>query len=219
MSAANWDPLAEQLSAEIVSATIKRQIKNILKSYTGWYDIFSELIQNALDAVDARKHHEEVYNPEIWIEIDLKNNQICVTDNGIGFTEDQFKGFLAPGVSFKMQENRGNKGVGATYLGYGFNYIQIGTKTPSFKFVGSLENGREWVEDITSTKTRPKVQPSEVIHEVFNDIEQGSTFCLKLVGNFIRPKNLTWAAATTAEQWETILRIKTPLGGIYFETD
>ena len=39
----NWDPLEENLTSELVSATIKRQIKNILKSYTGWFDPFSEL--------------------------------------------------------------------------------------------------------------------------------------------------------------------------------
>src|SRR5687768_1766492 len=122
----NWDPLESNLATEIVSATIKRQIKNILKSYTGWYDPFSELIQNALDAVETRKRRtKSEYNPRIWIRIDLQKNQLSVTDNGIGFAEDQFKSFLAPNVSFKKDNTRGNKGVGATYLAYGFNQVQI----------------------------------------------------------------------------------------------
>jgi len=216
MELKNWDPLEEKLSPDLVSSTLKREIKNILKSYTGWFDLFSELIQNALDAVDNRKQKDTKYTPAIWIKIDLKENTISVTDSGIGFSEDQFRSFLAPNVSFKKQEDRGNKGVGATYLGYGFNFLQIGTKTPDFSFVGTIKEGREWVEDESGTKTRPKIQESEVIHEVFNIIDRGSTFSLKLAGDFVRPKNLNWLNANTANQWESILRIKTPLGGIYF---
>ena len=218
MNMENWDPLEGNLSSELVSATIKRQIKNILKSYTGWYDPLCELIQNALDAVEERKKLEATHEGHIWICINLKDNIISVTDNGIGFKFDQFKNFLAPNVSFKSLDNRGNKGVGATYLGYGFNFLQVGTKTPDFSFLGSLKDGREWVEDEGGIKTRPKIiADGAPIHTVFKTIVQGSTFSLKLVGDFIRPKNLNWFSATTAEQWETILRIKTPLGGVYID--
>ena len=138
-----WDPLEENLTSELISTTIKRQIKNILKSYTGWFDPFSELIQNALDALDARKAEDDQFTPKLWIQIDLEKNNLSVTDNGIGFSEDQFKSFLAPNVSFKKQENRGNKGVGASYLAYGFNFLQVGTRTPDYEFIGTLQDGRE----------------------------------------------------------------------------
>ncbi|MDD4053179.1 MAG: hypothetical protein PHR28_14940, partial [candidate division Zixibacteria bacterium] len=35
MTQENWDPLAQIESPELLSATLKRQIKNILESYTG----------------------------------------------------------------------------------------------------------------------------------------------------------------------------------------
>ena len=49
----SWDPL-EISNADIgmFVAIQRRVIRNILKSYTGYYDLFSELIQNALDAVE-----------------------------------------------------------------------------------------------------------------------------------------------------------------------
>ncbi len=48
-----WDPLAlESDEPDLVIAAQKREIRNILKSYTGYYDLFSELLQNALDAVE-----------------------------------------------------------------------------------------------------------------------------------------------------------------------
>lgn len=215
----DWDPLSNQLSPEVLGSTIKRQIKNILKSYTGWYDPLSELIQNALDAIDTRKKLGEIgYTPKIWIKIDMKENLICVTDNGIGFTEQEFQHFLVPNVSYKDGGTRGNKGVGATYIAYGFNFLQIGTKKGDFEFIGTIKDGREWVEDVSHVKNRPVVRTDQkAYHEVFKDLIQGSTFVLKFNGNFIYPKDLTWLGAHTAKQWNAILRIKTPLGGIYFD--
>jgi hypothetical protein len=215
MSIRSWDPIKVGLSSEVVSTTVKRQIKNILKSYTGWYDPICELLQNALDAVDERKRHDKKYVASIWIKIDLQENMICVTDNGIGFSKEEFMTFLAPNVSYKKQGDRGNKGVGATYLAYGFNCIQIGTKTPDFSFVGTMKGGREWVEDDAGIKTRPKIHKSEVIHSAFNSIDRGSSFSLYFTGEFVRPRDLDWVGATNADQWESVLRIRTPLGGIY----
>jgi hypothetical protein len=212
----NWDPLTETLTEEIKIATIKREIKNILKSYTGWYDPFSELIQNSLDALEHRMIKEPKHTPELWIEINLKENRICVTDNGIGFSEDKFHTFLAPFRSFKGNTDRGNKGVGATYLGYGFNFLQAGTKTPEYTFVGNFLNGRDWVDDNSGSVTRPKISKSNPLHDVFKNIDRGTTMCLILSGSNVRPGDLNGFGATNADQWDKILRIKTPLGGIYF---
>jgi len=214
----NWDPLSETaMSEEITSATLKRQIKNIIKSYTGYFDPLSELIQNALDAVDERKRQNKDYTSKIWIEINLKDNYVCVTDNGIGFSREQFTTFLQPNVSFKGGGTRGDKGVGATYLAYGFNYLQIGTRTPQFSYVGDLEGGRQWVEDERNIVTRPRVVKSNPLHKAFDQVDRGSTFCLKFVGDHIRPRDLAWPNARNCEQWEVLLRIKTPLGGIYLD--
>ena len=47
---------------EIITAAQKREIKNILKSYVGMYDSFSELIQNGMDAVDKRANRLQEKN-------------------------------------------------------------------------------------------------------------------------------------------------------------
>ena len=61
----------------------KREIRNILKSYTGYYDLFGELLQNALDAVDKRAEEASAdYTPTIWVSIAIPNETVCVTDNG-----------------------------------------------------------------------------------------------------------------------------------------
>lgn len=217
----NWDPLQkEEIEEEILSVAQKLQIRNILKSYTGWYDLFSELLQNALDAVDLRATSgdcPEDYIPQIWMTLDLKHNCVQITDNGIGMSLDQYKWFLRPNVTFKGGLSRGNKGVGATYLAYGFNYLQVSSKTPGFEYSGLMQNGREWVEDQQSIITRPKLRRVKPEHDAFTQIDRGASFTLKLRGQHIRPKNLSWVGATRADQWAVILRIKTPLGGIFLK--
>jgi hypothetical protein len=214
----NWDPLSIQDNAakDIVTAASKREIRNILKSYVGFFDPFCELIQNALDAVDARKRElkEDKYGRRLWIAIDLKNNRLSVTDNGIGFKQAQFRLCLSPSISFKTAgETRGNKGVGATYLAYGFNYLQMGTKTPDYQALKEIRGGREWVDDDTQTVTRPTVLESKSPPAAFTKIDRGSTFTLAFSGN-VRPRSLDWIGATTAEQWKVLLLIKTPLGQV-----
>ena len=121
-----FDPLKAKYDGneEVVITSLKREITNILNSYVGWYDPFCELIQNALDAVDKRRELKDNYEPQVFITINLAKNMITVTDNGIGFTEAQYIKFLAPNFSFKVGgTSRGHKGVGTTYLAYGFNYI------------------------------------------------------------------------------------------------
>src|SRR5580698_4652355 len=50
-----WDPLARvDEDPGLYAAAQKREIRNILKSYTGYFDLFSEMLQNSLDAVEKR---------------------------------------------------------------------------------------------------------------------------------------------------------------------
>src|SRR6186997_2485224 len=87
-----WDPLASQTDPGMLIAALRREIRNILKSYTGYYDMFSELLQNALDAVENRlQEGEPDYQPGIWIKIDIAAREVAVTDNGCGMNEDQFR--------------------------------------------------------------------------------------------------------------------------------
>ena len=120
----------------------KRSIHSILHSYVGWYDPFAELIQNALDSVEKRAQKEK-FTKKISIIIDEQQNQCTVSDNGVGLDETAFHRFLAPNESFKEKGERGSKGVGATYLAYGFNYIRIDTRTKHFEECGEMELARE----------------------------------------------------------------------------
>lgn len=212
-----FDPLDAKYSGNeaVVILSIQREINNILNSYVGWFDPFCELIQNALDSVEKRMKIENgSYVPRINIVIDIKDNMISVTDNGVGFEEEEYIKFLAPNFSFKNGQTRGHKGVGATYLAYGFNYIQIATKSPDFEAVGVMKNARKWLSD-DAPSGNPKVEPdsSPVVDAVFNDIDRGVSITVKY-DNTTYPKNLSWIGVSKAKEWLDILRVKTGLGAI-----
>lgn len=212
-----WDPLEgpSKTDEALVSAAKKRQIKNILKSYVSNYDPFSELLQNALDAVERRLQDDSSFEPKISVIIDISDNSLEIIDNGCGFEESEFRSFLAPDISFKYDgKTRGNKGVGVTYIAYGFNELVIRTKNSNFAYEGVIRRGREWVEGAEGAVSRPKMEPATSTSEYFDEIDQGSSFKIVFSGKHIRPSNLGWYQAQIAEQWLYLLLVKTPLGTI-----
>lgn len=221
-----FDPL-EFKSSKISDAALgalKREIENILSSYVGWYDPFAELIQNALDAVEARARLEKdagvsTYRPTISIRIDLDGNALSVSDNGIGLDKEKFEQFLAPNFSFKSGKTRGHKGVGATYVAYGFNYMRISTRVPGFEASGRITGARNWLYDGGSSGN-PKIEPdaSAMIDPFFENVDRGVSIAMRFDDN-THPKRLDWIKADNAEKWAKILAVKTGLGSIIADPD
>lgn len=214
---APFDPLAakQAVDTEVAANAIKREIKNILNSYVGWFDPFCELIQNALDAVEAKKEKAgKDYTPKIWITVNIQDNSLIVTDNGIGLTEIQFRQFLAPNFSFKSGKTRGHKGVGATYLAYGFNRINISTKTEDFSANGKMTGARNWLGD-ENPSGNPQVtyDKEEPRDPEFRNLDSGVSIYVEF-DSTTHPKDLKWIGASKATQWAEILITKTGLGAI-----
>lgn len=211
----SFDPLtAKQIAdTEVAANALKKEIDNILSSYVGWYDPFCEIIQNALDSVEEKIDvSDKKYKPQLSILIDIEKNTLIISDNGIGLDKKKFEQFLAPCFSFKSGNTRGHKGVGATYLAYGFNYIQISTKTEDYSTSGKMIGARKWLTDPT-----PSGNP-EIIHDPsgskdakFHEFETGVSVTL-LFDSTTHPRSLRWLKANDAEVWKKILLIKTGLG-------
>ena len=219
-----FDPLTQgEDDHSLILATRRRHLRNLLKSYTEWFDVFAELLQNALDAVEQRAREENAqFEPQIWIKVDIKNQVISVTDNGCGMEISEFKTFLKPDVTFKTDDKmktRGMKGVGATFLAYGFNHFQVSTKTSSEEWSGVIRRGRDWVENRTETTPKFVVPADEPPHEPFEHIENGTSVTIRLEGKGIQPKDLSWDGASDAKQWLALLRIHTPVGAIYIHPE
>lgn len=100
----DWDPLSQgKEDTTLIVAAQRREIHNILKSYTGYYDLFAEMIQNSLDAVERRMREAPTgYQPTIWVTIDIYDSLVSVTDNGVGMSLSQFQQFMKPIFPLKM---------------------------------------------------------------------------------------------------------------------
>ena len=218
----NFDPLSISDAAlpdeSVILKRTKRSIHSILHSYVGWFDPFAELIQNAMDSVDKRAVKDG--NPKrISIVINEKDNQISVSDNGVGLDESAFLKFLAPHESFKEKGERGSKGVGATFLAYGFNYIRIDTKTKHFSASGEMENARNWLHN-DNASSNPEVFPTEepFVDAEFEKFASGVSITLKF-DETTKPSKLSWPGLKNAEVWLVALGVKTALGAVAEGTD
>ena len=218
-----FDPLEFKNTniTEAALAALKREIRNILSSYVGWYDPFCELIQNALDAVEARMELEaasgtlDQYVPRVSIFVDLDANELIVSDNGIGLDKDKFEQFLAPNFSFKSGNTRGHKGVGATYVAYGFNYMRVTTRIPGFEASGRIINAKNWLSE-SGSPANPKIEPdaSPIRDPRFEAFDRGVSISVKFDDN-THPRRLDWIQADSAEKWSRILSIKTGIGAAF----
>lgn len=222
-----FDPLSvesadqTEVLTKVIEESNRRIILNILKSYTGYFDLFSELLQNALDALQTRLRSQEPdYRPTIWVTIDIPSGLVRVVDNGIGMKGEEFLYCLRPNVSFKKQaELRGHKGVGATFLAYGYSFIKLQSKTGGTAMGAILRQGRQWAEDTSDTIPRPRFQGVEFNVPELEREKCGTAVEVLLNGSAgERPRHLGWIGAQTAEQWLNVLRIKSPLGGVYLTT-
>ena len=214
------DPSSEDSQKLIIDAN-RRIISNILKSYTGYYDVFSELIQNALDATEAQSRTTSShYVPRIWIDIDIGNATVRVTDNGTGLPVSQFRYFLKPNVSFKKpKEYRGQKGVGATFLAYGFSLLRVHSRHDGQTIAAILRQGRQWAQDTSDSIPRPVFEVEPFAIPELHSGESGTSVQIALSGLAgERPRKFDWQGARSAAQWLEVLRIKTPLGGVYLQT-
>lgn len=219
-----YDPLGDShIGAPAIEKMLqesqKRDVLNVLRSYTGTLDVFSEAIQNAIDAVEQRLRRENGFTPRIWITVDMKTSALRFVDNGIGMSPEEVKFFLRPNVSFKKDQNlRGQKGVGATFLAYGYSSFSVATKQNDFSASGILTGGRQWAESPTENIPRPKFVGSDFNVEELKHERSGTCIEVTLGTHRDERPRLSWLNIVNPKIWHQVFRLRTPVGGVYLQT-
>jgi Histidine kinase-, DNA gyrase B-, and HSP90-like ATPase len=177
-----------------VEARLKRQIGEIVRAYRHSWDIYAELIQNSVDAINRR--FNILNNPEFYLYesmresgVDLKSDEgffgrielivnipdrtITIKDNGVGIPENKLEEFLLPEGSDKVVgKEYGFKGYGLTYVAFisdEFNMTSkhfLGNKKP---FIYSELGLFSWLVDCEP------LNDSNDIHETADDLENFNT--------------------------------------------
>ncbi|GAB4267407.1 MAG: hypothetical protein Kow0080_09510 [Candidatus Promineifilaceae bacterium] len=126
---------------ETIENRIKAEIEEVVRAYRHSWDIYSELIQNSIDAVNRRfrilndpdfylydKYRSNTaytlesdpgFRGNIKLKIDLSENTIEVFDNGTGILPDRIEEFLLPkGGDKTLSQEYGFKGYGLTFVAF-----------------------------------------------------------------------------------------------------
>jgi len=126
---------------------LRKSINNICDSYSHPFDVVTELVQNAVDAiVSYQQTFPEGKQHEIQVTIDVHNRRVEVRDTGIGIEKQDLELLLGPHGTLKDNhaELIGNKGVGLTYTIFVCNQWQLDTRTVNGSVKGEIEGGRAW---------------------------------------------------------------------------
>ncbi|SER29789.1 Histidine kinase-, DNA gyrase B-, and HSP90-like ATPase [Streptomyces sp. yr375] len=201
----------ETLTTNDTQAWVKQRVINVIKSYHNAADVIAEPIQNAVDEVLSAENLDG--NGEVRISLDTDQNTISVRDNGRGISSENIGRWLAPDVGSKRAAFlaglvRGHKGVGLTFLAYGFNFFELETRTADEHYIVRLENGRSWVED-PNNETPPVGQLAEI--ESGGRLNETGTIITIGLSPQTEPRSLKHAFPT-AEYAATAIRNQTAAG-------
>ncbi|MDQ5807041.1 MAG: ATP-binding protein [Actinomycetota bacterium] len=147
----DFNPL-EAVSTAAAGAAVKQRVRNVIKSYHSATDVLAEPVQNAVDEVSNNPNRAE---GSVTVRLSVDLNELEVIDDGRGITIEDAKRFLAPDVTDKPADwregrVRGHKGVGLTFLAYGFNFFELESRmADGTHYRVRLEDGRRWVDDPT----------------------------------------------------------------------
>jgi hypothetical protein len=207
---------------------LRNNVEEIIGSYHHQFDHLYECVQNAVDACEkAFKVYRDSqtdgeYLPTITVVVDLKSNSLTIVDNGVGMArETVIKYFFTPYATLKTPQpvsdshirQRGEKGVGATFISYGSNRIHLSTNFMSTGEVTAVElrDALHWCNGATDLLPMPSVIPADP-HHALATIHHGSIVQIWFSDDM--NMKLLSDSGTTVDHWEAIITLHTALGFI-----
>lgn len=217
-------PENELLAAYSAQATdvskFRRDVEEIVRSYRHSWDIFSELIQNSVDAV-RRQAPAGTSNfiGTLDIKVETQLQKITVSDNGCGLSREALIGALAPGRSFKtVGQDYGYKGYGLTFVLYASSSFYIRSvrdgKASALRVTGAID----WLASGSAEEAElPPVQWLSIDQETAE--ANGTTVSVTLNCGAYQSKFRALSALDHMFEWaqkpkalEYVLRLRTAVG-------
>lgn len=194
---------------------LRREIQNIVDSYSHPWDPLAELIQNSVDAIRLHRSRfgtDGQPNHRIDITIDRKRRAIRVADTGTGFDPEKFADLLAPGGTDKSggYDQIGEKGVGLTYTVFVANRYELSTRSARASIAGHVDNGLLWRTGKLSDL--PTFQVTSWEDEERPPSETGTT--VTLVDVEVAASEHEDLFAQTPEVLQFLLRTRTAVGSL-----
>lgn len=207
----------------------RRNLKNLLTSYADEADVFTESVQNAVDAITsaaAQGMFANGENPRITIMLGRsvdRQHYIYVADNGVGMDQNVAKRITVPGYSYGKARGKtvGYKGVGASYFFAATDKAALRTRTNDSPLTEyTVYRSHNWIKN--DGERRPEINPifdvpeavkklshnkrgTEVFFQFHDSMKPASLSNIVLVGG---------GRETELANWMSFLCSKTPIGAV-----
>lgn len=216
---------------ELVDRTevARRNLKNLLTSYADEADVFTESIQNAVDAIttaEAEGMYRDGELPRITVVLGRpidRQHYIYVADNGVGMSSEVAKRITVPGFSHGKAKGKsvGYKGVGASYFFAATNKAALRSISPNGESTEyTVYNSHNWIKN--EGERRPEIKPIfDVPKSIAGliDIKRGTETYFQFHDS-MRPATLNnivvigGGAESELRNWMSFLCAKTPIGSV-----
>jgi len=161
----------------------RKHLENLVTSYSDEADVFTELIQNAIDAIELRSD-EEGFEGELVVVVGRRSNSshyVYVQDNGVGMASGLLGKIFRPGYSFGKQKGKtvGYKGVGSSYLLAVSTHLAVATVDESgTRSEMTVRHAFDWVTDEDDVAQVPVGEPQfeapSFVKALAEEIERGT---------------------------------------------
>lgn len=120
---------------------VRNSIRGIETSYSNFWDILAELLQNSVDAIKKTDH-----DGKIELFIDCPNKKIVVKDNGCGIEASELPNLLKPFSTNKCNDPTtvGEKGVGLKYAYFQSMMFEIETGNANGCIRATIKEAKLW---------------------------------------------------------------------------
>ena len=157
-------PTIEDLHKDYSVDIVRGHLKKIVETYDLEWRVVHELIQNAIDAIQT---NPKVTEGQVDLVLDVDNDEVTVTDNGTGFTNDTK--LLCPngtGTEKNLSSRssaKGYQGVGLKAVMYSTTLFEIESETEDQHWTFFAENLASYISseednvpeyDLDDTKPR-----------------------------------------------------------------
>lgn len=166
-------PQISSLLAEGSEQIVKSHLRKIVEIYDSEWIIAHELIQNAIDAVQA---NPRVERGVVDISFDLDTDTVTVRDNGTGFKKDL--NLLQPGGTGEEKRlksrspAKGYQGVGLKAVMYSTDFFQITSQLLHERWTFTTRQLREYLDpDVNVDPTYDMSAIDEQTEDTYTSVE------------------------------------------------
>lgn len=191
--------------------TKRATIINLHDSYSFSYDLLTELVQNAVDAIRAHvRDYGDTREHAITVEIDQTLRSIRVTDTGVGIPNNDLHRMIGPHVGTKRGDGNsaGEKGVGMTFTAFSCNVYEVKTTSIGGTIHASMRRGSAWRTQLADEAPMLRILSEE--SRTFSAGETGTTITLAEVE--VRSDLMTDPFDLNLPSLGWILRTQTAIG-------